>query len=477
VLLSRLLNWRGQTIEYTAFHKASNIKDTTMNDEALELDIIYGPEQQRWKSELKKDGIVIKNTIFAGDYEKITENGITRHLYYISGGDGLAAVYVKQPGTSDQTYYAHTDHLGSIVKLTDNNGTPVFQASYDAWGLQTLSESNTFTFHRGYTGHEHLPDFGLINMNGRMYHPVLGRFLSPDPFVQAPEYSQNFNRYSYCLNNPLIYTDPDGEVFWLIPAAIIVTKAAINVAKNWDHIKVAGNGWQAAGRVLGYAGIGAVDGAISYYAPGGGSILGGTLTEGLNSTMRGYSLKQIAINTGISFFSNAVGYGVGKGFSHLTKQGLSALNVTSPFINKILPPIIGNVTGDFAANTTYFYTRYDREYSNKGDQFLDALKYSARPENILSSVASGVVEGSIDYFQYRRELKAKRNTPILPPSPLDLNKSNTSPTIDVPLSVPQPIPEINPPLPRVEIFPKSPVPSRRPRVRVFDDVQNRWIYF
>jgi YD repeat-containing protein len=139
-----LLNWRGQTIEYTAFHKASNIKDTimnetTMNDEALELDIIYGPEQQRWKSELQKDGTIVKTTIFAGDYEKITENGITRHLYYISGGDGLAAVYVKQAGEQDKTYYAHTDHLGSIVKLTDNNGNPVFQASYDAWGLQTLS--------------------------------------------------------------------------------------------------------------------------------------------------------------------------------------------------------------------------------------------------------------------------------------------------------------------------------------------------
>ena len=48
-------------------------------------------------------------------------------------------------------------------------------------------------------------------MNGRMYDPLLGRFLSPDPFVQLPDFSQNFNRYSYCLNNPLVYVDPDGE--------------------------------------------------------------------------------------------------------------------------------------------------------------------------------------------------------------------------------------------------------------------------
>ena len=52
--------------------------------------------------------------------------------------------------------------------------------------------------------------FGLINMNGRVYDPYLQRFLSPDPFVQAPTNAQNYNRYSYVLNNPLMYTDPSG---------------------------------------------------------------------------------------------------------------------------------------------------------------------------------------------------------------------------------------------------------------------------
>jgi len=47
-------------------------------------------------------------------------------------------------------------------------------------------------------------------MNGRIYDPLLGRFLSPDPFVQQPWNLQNYNRYSYALNNPLRYTDPSG---------------------------------------------------------------------------------------------------------------------------------------------------------------------------------------------------------------------------------------------------------------------------
>ena len=65
----------------------------------------------------------------------------------------------------------------------------------------------------GFTGHEHYADLKIINMNGRLYDPVIARFFSPDNFVQAPERTQSYNRYSYCLNNPLQYTDPSGESF------------------------------------------------------------------------------------------------------------------------------------------------------------------------------------------------------------------------------------------------------------------------
>ncbi len=76
------------------------------------------------------------------------------------------------------------------------------------WGYAEVPTA--FLFDRGYTGHQHLDRFGLINMNGRVYDPALARFLSPDPFIANPANSQNYNRYSYCLNNPLKYTDPSG---------------------------------------------------------------------------------------------------------------------------------------------------------------------------------------------------------------------------------------------------------------------------
>ncbi len=184
---------------------------------------------------------------------------------------------MKQSGQSDKIYYAHNDHLGSILSLTDNNGASVFNATYDAWGRQTVSQ-NTIGFARGYTGHEHLPEFGVIDMNGRMYDALLGRFLSPDPCVQMPDFSQNFNRYSYCLNNPLIYTDPSGE--FLIEAIIFgammntfMQGASGNINSSGDFFKAMG-----IGALTGAAGYGAgqlVAGAVGTATTFGGAVLNG----------------------------------------------------------------------------------------------------------------------------------------------------------------------------------------------------------
>jgi len=67
---------------------------------------------------------------------------------------------------------------------------------------------------RGYTGHEHLNQFGIINMNARLYDPLLARFLAPDPYVGSGM-TGDFNRYIYAKNNPMMYTDPDGKFAWL----------------------------------------------------------------------------------------------------------------------------------------------------------------------------------------------------------------------------------------------------------------------
>ncbi|OFY04237.1 MAG: hypothetical protein A2W93_05945 [Bacteroidetes bacterium GWF2_43_63] len=58
--------------------------------------------------------------------------------------------------------------------------------------------------------------FSHCNTNGRVYDPIIGRFLSPDPVLQDPTNAQNYNKYSYVLNNPLKYVDPSGyRLSWL----------------------------------------------------------------------------------------------------------------------------------------------------------------------------------------------------------------------------------------------------------------------
>lgn len=276
-----LLSENNQTITYTAFNKVSSISETLGSNNYL-LNITYGPDRQRWKSTLKTNNAVTRTTVYAGDYETVTEGGVTKQLYYLSGNNGLVAVYVKQSGQSDKIYYAHKDHLGSIVKLTDGAGTEVFKAQYDAWGQRAVL-NNSFKFHRGYTGHEHLDEFKLIDMNGRMYDPLLARFLSPDPFVQMPDFSQNFNRYTYCLNNPLIYTDPDGELFVIDD---IIFAACIGAMINVTMQGMSGN-INSVGNFFGAMGVGALSGAAGSFAGqavagalGTATTLGGSMANG-----------------------------------------------------------------------------------------------------------------------------------------------------------------------------------------------------
>jgi RHS repeat-associated protein len=103
------------------------------------------------------------------------------------------------------------------MKINNKNTIVTEEQNFDAWGRRRNPSNWTYTnvskpviTDRGYTGHEQLDQFNLINMNGRVYDPLIGRMLSPDITVQAPGFTQSYNRYSYCFNNPLKYTDPSG---------------------------------------------------------------------------------------------------------------------------------------------------------------------------------------------------------------------------------------------------------------------------
>jgi len=217
-----LISTTTQRITYTSFNKVDSIIQ-----ENLVYTLTYGDEDLRTMSRLYDNGNLQKTVYYVGGYEKEVKPGNhIRQLHYIASGDGLTAIFVRNDGV-DTLYYIHTDHLGSINVITNQSGVVVKNYSFDAWGRRRNPENwtyanvpSTFLFSRGFTDHEHLDQFALINMNGRVYDPLLARMLSPDNFVQLPDFTQNFNRYTYCLNNPLIYKDPDGEIVWFVPILI-----------------------------------------------------------------------------------------------------------------------------------------------------------------------------------------------------------------------------------------------------------------
>jgi RHS repeat-associated protein len=305
------------TTSFNYFGKIQLIEDA---GKSLRMDFSYGPDQERWYSELSRNGKNVRSTVYAGPYEKVCENGKAREFYYLDGN----TIAIRENGTV-KNYLAFTDNIGSILSVVDENGTKVFDASYDAWGRQTVT-LNTIGLHRGYTGHEMLNEFGIINMNGRLYDPVIGRFFSPDNYVQMPDNSQNFNRYSYCLNNPLKYTDPSGEIAWFVPViagAIIGAYAGASIQSGTAAFwKWNSNAWKGAiaggivGATIGYG----VSAALS----SSGVVTGLTTTiKGSQVVTKSAGITSSILNSGsINIAYNAI---TGGNWDNAWKSGIAGL--------------------------------------------------------------------------------------------------------------------------------------------------------
>jgi RHS repeat-associated protein len=235
--------------EYSEFNKLEYLYDSLNTGEERKLYLNYGTDEQRVKTVYTVDNDTIKTKFFAlGSYEKeIDQNNNVKELYYISGPSGIVAV-LQRSNSQDSIFYVYTDHLGSWDVVTDLNGAIRDRYNFDAWGRRRNpsdwsynTDTLSYFFDRGYTGHQNLDRFSLINMNGRIYDPVLATFLSPDNYIQAPDLTLNFNRYTYCLNNPFKYTDPDGEwIQYLIGAALSAITYTIDIGfsnggfNNWS---------------------------------------------------------------------------------------------------------------------------------------------------------------------------------------------------------------------------------------------------
>ncbi len=362
-----------QDITYTPFRKTATVAENGY-EQAFTYDAGYG----RVTTTVNNGGNPELQRIYVDDYEITTDylTGEERMIHYLGGGDGLLGIAEIDPNSQygfpyNITYhYVYTDHLGSIVAATDAAGNVEAEQSFDAWGRVRNPQTWDYAgaagvglthswLYRGYTGHEHMPQFSIINMNGRTYDPVLGRMMSPDPYLMGG--TQGYNRYSYCLNNPLKYTDPTGEWVHIVVGAVV--GGAINLAMNWNNIDNFGEG-------LAVFAIGAGSGALT--AATGGASLGVQLgvaagtaaaTSATNNvvaqTGNGVGLNQVnwgqvGMNAGVGAVAGVAGYGAGQwASSNLSTPLIGSLGVNSPVvagaINGAVGGAVGGAAGGFVA--------------------------------------------------------------------------------------------------------------------------------
>ena len=232
--------------------------------------------------------------------------------------------------------------------MTNSSGGVVAEQSFDAWGryrdvntwvaTTTAPAGGVWTWlTRGYTSHEHLRPFALINMNGRLYDPALGRVLSSDNYIQDPFFTQNYNRYSYAYNNPMVYNDPDGQ--WLN----FVIGAALGGFSGWKIGQAQGaTGWG----MLGYIYAGA---AI------------GTLTAGLGSSI--VASFSYAAQSGVSMGGAILAYGTAGAASGLVGGAsfafLSGGNVWEGMWKGALFGGIGGASGGYLKNLAFDKSIHD----------------------------------------------------------------------------------------------------------------------
>ena len=257
-------------------------------------------------------------------------------LFYLGGDPYSAPAVYNSNGEEGKLLFLHRDQLGSIVAITDLNGKLIEARHFDAWGkVLSITDGNgnkleNLLLDRGYTGHEHLASVGLIHMNGRLYDPALHRFLMPDNYIQDPFNTQNFNRYGYCLNNPLVYVDKNGEIVWWVVgvAALIGAYTGGTIANNGEANPIK---WNYSVDTFAHILSGAVIGALSGYVGGAIAtsqipmantlgIAGGSIVNSLGTYVYTRGKTDISISFGAASFNFNRG-----SFGYLFKKGNSTM--------------------------------------------------------------------------------------------------------------------------------------------------------
>ncbi|MCM2311592.1 MAG: hypothetical protein NDI84_09320, partial [Steroidobacteraceae bacterium] len=208
----------GSTVIWTSYDLPNRIDNGTSTVSYM----WYGPDRRLWRQQATTAGVT-ETTTYVGDVvEKVTKDGVTTWKHYVEAPTGTAAVYLRRSDGTASTYYLTHDHLGSTDKVLDAQGAVVAVAeSFTALGARRGSSwqgtptpaelaAIAATTRVGFTGHVMLDNLELVHMGGRVYDPVIGRFLSVDPVVRDTGAAQSWNSYGYVEGRVVSAIDSTG---------------------------------------------------------------------------------------------------------------------------------------------------------------------------------------------------------------------------------------------------------------------------
>ena len=380
----RRLTWgahgKVERIWQSNLSKVDGLDGTSLYDQAFtEIKFDYDGGTSRIRQTMERNtssvgtftGIKdLVTTDYLGSYERIkhqVKRGGSLQLDRIEHRHTIGGFAIKtftqtseQAQPTEKIVYQLKDHLGSVSALVDHLGALIFKNgveqvfSYDSWGQRRDAQTwlaysdsggtqrTSRETNRGFTGHEMLDEVGLVHMNGRIYDSEVGRFLSGDPHVQAPENSQNYNRYAYVLNNPLSYTDPSGYFFKKLFKAIgkifkailkVLVLGVIGLFKNtFKWIK---ENWRSIVSIA-VAVIAAFAFVPMAWAPGSGTLfslkgaafgkitggaLAGAVSGGVNAAINGGGFEDILRGAIVGAIQGALTAGLGDHFKGLARAG------------------------------------------------------------------------------------------------------------------------------------------------------------
>ena len=272
--------------------------------------------------------------------------------YFYSGNQKIAMERRDMSTGQTSLYYFINNAQGTPVLILDSTGGIKSKINLDEWGnvgmLQGPSQEINFTGKKLDTA------TGLFYFNQRYYDPEIGRFLQEDPA------GQGLNPYRYCGNNPLMYTDPDGEWFFAFIIAAMVEgakAAALNtltqvVTNGFNFQKINGDSvMQSFTRGM----IGGAIGEKQWVTPGGDD----WLSHGIAGAANG------AINGGLT----NVAYG------SVTGQNMSLDNAWNKFGEGTGP---GAIAG-FCKGVYKHQTKFSKVDSGPGLNGPDPDKFGATP--------------------------------------------------------------------------------------------------